>query len=446
MRKLKGFTLIELAVTVVIILIVTGVGIIAYVGYVEHAKTAEALVNLGAIRTAENVNKMTCGTYVPADNVEQINERLSLEIVPKYYEYRVAGVTDDNFLVIATRISQDVLADSLGMASVVISMDKNGAIANGFGDYTNLGGGGTGTGGTGGTGTGSGGEPSGTGGGSPGGYGSPGGGSGTSVGGAGTGGGGGGSAGGGGGTGVGSGVIYANVEPVAYSADISTALDMLSSVSGLNITYTSAEGQTITSDSVGYYLSLAQEENIPIEYNADMPDSILGGWSPDNQDIELNELMKTSPGFPTEAVASIILHELVHADYFYNSDKWEQRILTLWPSVAADITAHPDDPNYSLRNPNLIDVIWNPTTKTFEAVHPLVYTITAEYFAWFAEAQVWGQYKDKYAGIPGAGIQTENEGYDYCEQGEDDLRAYLRTFSSYATLPDMYYDPNNPGG
>ncbi len=49
----KGFTLIEMLITLAILAVVTSIAIPAYTGYVKTAKMAEAQNNLAALRLAE---------------------------------------------------------------------------------------------------------------------------------------------------------------------------------------------------------------------------------------------------------------------------------------------------------------------------------------------------------------------------------------------------------
>lgn len=168
MLKKSGVTLVELVLVLVIIAVLAVVSAGTYIYMIEKARSSEAIVNVGAIRDAENHLKMAGGNYVAAANVDEINSAFSLDIQSKYYTYKVVGVTDDNFLVIAERIQQDVLMDVLPVALAVIASDKNGPVANGFGGS----GGGSGTGSGSGSGSGSGGAGGGSGSGDSGGGGS----------------------------------------------------------------------------------------------------------------------------------------------------------------------------------------------------------------------------------------------------------------------------------
>ena len=435
--KRKAFTILELLVVVIVLSVLIGLAFVAYSSYVEKSKSGEALINIDAIKKGEEAYKLSNGAYVNADNADSINALLSIQILPKYYEYRVVGATAYNFLVIAKRIGEDIdssLAAGIIPSDVaVMAMDNAGAVSNAslFATTGGLGSGGGGTATTGGWG-GLGGITAWVGG--------PGGG----TGGAGGGTGGTGGTGGIGGLGIppytGGGSFSYTLPGVVYNATTDEAMSLLGSESGMPLRYVSSSGESLEAGTVQHYLDLINDEHINISW-ADLGYSITsdgwfsmiaGYWVDGSGTITLNSAMQTLPGFPPEVVATTILHEATHADYFYNSNTWENRIETMWPDVKATVDAaiakgEPDP----LRNPNFPG-------------NPLVYTQTDEYFAHMDEAQLWGQYMDKYSGVQGVGIDIENDLYNTAQLGEASMRAYIGAIPYYAELPEFYYDPNNP--
>lgn len=59
----KGFTLIELMITVAILGVLAGIAIPAYTGYITTAKMSEAQNNLAALRLAEEENFLENNAY-----------------------------------------------------------------------------------------------------------------------------------------------------------------------------------------------------------------------------------------------------------------------------------------------------------------------------------------------------------------------------------------------
>lgn len=108
MNNKRSFTLLEIMITVVIISVLAGLSVYFHNWQVERAKSVEALAGINAIRKAEEYTKLQEGTYVGAENTEQVNQVLSLDIVPKYYEYKIVNATEDDFIVIAQRIKSDL--------------------------------------------------------------------------------------------------------------------------------------------------------------------------------------------------------------------------------------------------------------------------------------------------------------------------------------------------
>lgn len=406
--KKRAFTVLELTITLIVICVLVGMALMSYQLYVEKAKSGEAIVNVGAIRKAEEMYRLLKGEYINADNADEISQRLSLEITPKFYEYRIVGATADNFLVVARRIGEN-LGEYLGSGAIpselmVVAMDKTGGVSN-TDLFATTGGQGAGTTGGGGSWGGVSGITSWIGG-------TPGSGTGGT-----TGGGGGGSSGGGTGGGELPQATGGSIpQPVVYSAEIQAALEKVASV-GSKFIYISESGVSVEGDSGQYYYDLIQEKNINVAY-IQMNPSWLGYWSSSDNLIAINESLKTDPGWPTETISAIITHEATHADYSYNPATWVNRITTLWPQAVGPYFVDPAE---------LLDPFGD-----------LYYSITEEYFTNANEAQLWKEYQADYAGVPGDGITFEDGKVSRYEQGEAVVRAYLRAIPSYAGLPEFY--------
>lgn len=91
-EKRQGFTLVELAVVIVIIGVLAAFGVPRFLKSVERSKAAEAFNYLSAVRAAQERYQSTNGTYASsADDLD-----ISFP-APKYFTIAdpVAGVTDN---------------------------------------------------------------------------------------------------------------------------------------------------------------------------------------------------------------------------------------------------------------------------------------------------------------------------------------------------------------
>ena len=100
--RVRGFTLTELLFVVLIIAILAAIALPLYFRSVERARSAEALTNMAAIRTGEQLHHVEQGTFVGAPDVPAINEQLDLKVNARDFDYEVTQADDKHFLVIAT--------------------------------------------------------------------------------------------------------------------------------------------------------------------------------------------------------------------------------------------------------------------------------------------------------------------------------------------------------
>ena len=114
----KGFTLVELAVVIVIIGVLAAFGVPRFLKSVERSKAAEAFAYLSSVRAAQERYQAREGTY--ADNISKLDINVS---APRYFSIPTGGA-------IAAGATTGGLQDSWTMP-----LTRLGASA-GYGAYT----------------------------------------------------------------------------------------------------------------------------------------------------------------------------------------------------------------------------------------------------------------------------------------------------------------------
>jgi type II secretory pathway pseudopilin PulG len=373
---------------ILVVLIIIGCalisGVLMYKNHIEKAKSAEAIITAGMIRDAEEIHKMETGSYVAAENTEVVNKHLGMGIVPKNYEYRVVGVTDDNFVVIAERIGKDIAMGALTPKPIVVAMDKAGTLPGGYRPPSPITT-----------------QPSDI----PGGI-TYGGGRGLTTSG-GFGGGGGGSS--GGGSGQGSVGFRSSSGLFLYNSQLDDALSLLEDT-----------------EAGDYFYDLLQEKGVSVEYK-NLGLSTLGLWMPSYwldfypedegvyvpNTIYINSLLQQY--YSEAAIACVIVHEAVHADYNYNT---EERALATVDRYGTGFW----------------DLDWRIDPVTSELV--LSDTLDQEYNAFSKEVELWNEIKGTKVNEELDARLAEYEQDDYSEGDPRDTKLWARVATSYPDLLD----------
>ncbi|MDD5072296.1 MAG: prepilin-type N-terminal cleavage/methylation domain-containing protein [Candidatus Omnitrophica bacterium] len=318
---IRAFTLVEILIALAVVGVLFGLIFAFYRSAIDRSKYVGAVATVDSISKAEEISQMNTGEYVAAADTQEVNEKLGLDIESKEYNFKVIGVTNDNFIVLAEKILDDINSGDLSSDQAVIARDKTGPIppesVDTQGDETSPG------------------ENSPPGGDSPGG-GSPGGGapSGESspV-----------STPGGGGSPTGGGIRTIRPRQSTLSADILNLLD--GTISGQ------------------WALDLIANNSIKVVY-VDINDYGLSGalafWGGTRDGyivvdrhnvfvtgntIFVNENLPAL-GYPDTAIASIITHEATHADYDYHPQAWIDATKLAHPELTDSdihITKYPGD-------------------------------------------------------------------------------------------------------
>jgi len=400
MIKRRAFTLIEILLAITVIAVFFGLIFAFYKNAINKSKYVEAVATVANIAKTEEIAKLETGEYIAAANTQEVNERLGMDIEPRWFNYKVVGVTNDNFIVLAERIRDDIESGDLAGDDIVVARNNTGPISP---DSVNqspedLGGddiGGPDTGDSappGSSSPGSGGPSSG----SPGG-GSPGGDSGDSG----------------------------DSNPTGGGDDDSVRHPTQTAVPSSVLDYLNQA--PLAADR----LSLINDNDIRIVYvdNADYgtSESYIAFWWGINDHVEYdsngNQVFVTgntifvnqnaTATYTEAALAAIIAHEATHADYDYNPQEW----------IDATKAAHP--------------MIVDPVTGelrpiTDNDIHVTQYpgnSIDQEYNANDAMVELWDVVKDSSNG----NLDAYSAAF---ATGEDNFKTILKAMPAYRNLPD----------
>ncbi|MFH1622265.1 MAG: hypothetical protein ABIA97_03995 [Candidatus Omnitrophota bacterium] len=415
-KRLKGFTLLQLAMVVVIISFLVGLALVYYRIAILKSENTEALINLRAITKAEEDVLYQGGTYINVSDTEEAEEKLELGLGEKIFEYRVEDATESNYTAIAERKEPPIMI-AMGPegSPMFFYKGEGGGYTSAGPGYTFGGGGYSGPGGGyGGTGGGIGGGIGGLGGGYTGGSGGSSNGSsdGSS----------GGSSGGGGtggppgpvsgeDTGSGSGgatnIICGDGVCEGTESCNSCALDCGECPTGggaiVDAALMDAYNALKNSSSGGALGALLDNYNVVITVGNGH--GAIAYWSPSQNKIVVD--VNYAASWTTGAIAAVLAHEANHAYYTYDPDYWITETLTRHPELSeSDLHIDQSEPT---------QYPWN--------------SIDQEYNSFKKEAEVWNELKD-----------ASNSELDYVSwllaQGEAVAKARIREVYGPQGLPE----------
>ena len=124
-NKKNGFTLLEILATVLIVAILAVFVIPRMIYQIEKSKKAEAVNNLGAIRSAELLLHGMTEKFAAAADEAEIQTALGLVVGGGFYQYKIIEADKTNFLALATPIGP--LCDWLGEFGI----NKDGFVGSG---------------------------------------------------------------------------------------------------------------------------------------------------------------------------------------------------------------------------------------------------------------------------------------------------------------------------
>ena len=362
MKRRKAFTIVEILISLAVVAVLFGLIFSFYQAAIERSKHVEAVATVDSISKAEELYQMNNGEYVAAANTQEVNEKLGLNIEPKWYTYKVIGVTNDNFIILAEKILDDIENGNISPDDT-IAKNRSGPISP---------------------------ESAPTGENNPPGEGAPPGES-SPSGGPSSGGPGGGTPGGGqpgdnsqgppSGTPGGGGPAGGGEHQTTFNntiSDIISALDN-SIVGHDNVTLLTANNVTVM---YGDLLSMGALGLTLPPYWFDFTDDFQGMF-PANTIILDNSYKYLAP----EVGATVLMHESTHISWAYNTDQWADYSVNFW----ADHGAFPPLVQPADLPVTKADLSWiiDPIT----GVPYLNDSVTQEYSAFYNEIQAWKEFK-----------------------------------------------------
>jgi type IV pilus assembly protein PilE len=125
----RGFTLIELMITVVIVAVLAGIALPAFFGQLRKSRRAEAVAATSQIQQAQERWRANCTTYT--GNIASVpgaacTGGLGLTATSAYYAYSIASAASSSYTVTAAAVTGTSQARDTGCTSMVVSV-VNGA-------------------------------------------------------------------------------------------------------------------------------------------------------------------------------------------------------------------------------------------------------------------------------------------------------------------------------
>ena len=131
LRRVKGFTLLEVLIVLVILAVLAGLAVPAYTSAVEKSRKNEALATLAAVRASQQRYFSTRNEYAAAFVTLDFDPTLAVTGNVVHYTYALSGGGAGSTTYTATA-TRNAVSRPAGIAAYTVTVVQDGTIASSY--------------------------------------------------------------------------------------------------------------------------------------------------------------------------------------------------------------------------------------------------------------------------------------------------------------------------